>query len=140
MRFAPDLARNLASADAWFDERLRPLIDAFIERSGVDTPPDDRQPFLFEPPEIAELDLGAAGISTVIWTSGYRMDFSWIDGLPLDDQGFPRHRRGVSDVPGLYFLGLPWQHTQTSAALPGVGPDGRYLAGRMGLVPEGLPA
>lgn len=72
-------------------------------------------------------------MSTVIWTTGYRLDYEWID-LPIrDEQGFPRQRRGVSDVPGLYFLGLLWQHTQGSATLPGAILDGRYLAERMGL-------
>jgi putative flavoprotein involved in K+ transport len=128
---APDLAANLAFADGFFDERFKDGVDTFIERAGIDAPQDDGQPFGFEPPEVAELDLAAEGISTVIWTSGYRLDFSWI-GLPIfDAQGAPRHVRGVTDVPGLFFLGLPWQFDQTSATLFGVGRDGAYLAEQM---------
>jgi putative flavoprotein involved in K+ transport len=64
----------------------------------------------------------------VIWTSGYRLDFSWIDLPILDAEGLPRHVRGVTEVPGLFFLGLPWLVDQGSATLFGVGRDGAYLA------------
>jgi putative flavoprotein involved in K+ transport len=131
IRVAPDLAANLQFADGFFDERFRELIDTFIERAGVDAPPDDRQPFNFDPPEVAELDLAGEGISTVIWTSGYRLDFSWIDLPILDDQGSPRQVRGVTEVPGLFFLGLPWMVDQGSATLFGVGRDGAYVAEQM---------
>jgi len=131
VRFAPDLAANLQFADGFFDERFRPGIDTFIERAGVDAQPDDREPFDFEPPTITELDLGAEGVSTVIWTSGYRLDYGWIDLPIFDAQGAPRHARGVSEVPGLFFLGLPWQRDQGSATLFGVGRDGAWLAERM---------
>jgi putative flavoprotein involved in K+ transport len=128
-----DLLANLARADRFFEDRMRLLIDRFIESASIDAPPDDRQPFSFEPPEPADLDLTAAGISTVVWATGYRMDHSWIDLPIFDEQGFPRHRRGVSDVPGLYFLGMPWQHTMASATLAGPAMDGRYLAEALGL-------
>ena len=131
VRFAPDLAANLQFADGFFDERMRPGFDTFIERAGIDAPPDDREPFDYEPPPIAELDLATEGIATVIWTSGYRLDFGWIDLPIFDGQGAPRHVRGVSDVPGLFFLGLPWQRDQGSATLFGVGQDGAWLAERM---------
>jgi putative flavoprotein involved in K+ transport len=134
LRVRPDLADSLARADRFFDERFRSLIDLFIERAGVDAPPDDRKPFDFEPPEELDLDLSEAGISSVIWASGYRLDFGWLDLPILDEFGVPRQDRGVSEVPGLYFLGLPWQHTFVSAALVGVGSDASYLAGRMGLI------
>ena len=91
-------------------------------------------PFDFEPEETLDLDLSVAGISTVIWASGYRLDFGWLNLPILDEYGVPRQDRGVSEVPGLHFLGLPWLHTFVSAALVGVGSDARYLAGRMGLI------
>ena len=128
---AADLEANLAFADAFFDERFRPLIDTFIERSGADAGPDDREPVTFEPEEIAELDLGAAGISTVIWTTGYSLDFRWIDLPILDDLGVPLQVRGVSPIPGLFFLGLPWLRDQGSATLFGVGRDGADLFEQM---------
>ena len=85
-------------------------------------------PFDYEQPEVPELDLAAEGISTVIWTSGYRLDFGWID-LPIPTpRGAPRHVRGMAEIPDLTFIGLPWQLHQGSATLFGVGPDALYLA------------
>jgi hypothetical protein len=75
-----------------------------------------------------------AGITTVLWTSGYRLDFGWLDLPILDEWGVPRQDRGVSDVPGLYFIGLPWLYTQLSPTLVGVGWDAAHLARRMGLI------
>jgi putative flavoprotein involved in K+ transport len=69
----------------------------------------------------------------VLWTTGYRPDFGWIDLPILDDMGFPKQRRGVTGVPGLYFLGLLWQHTQASATLFGPTLDAPYLLDAMGL-------
>jgi putative flavoprotein involved in K+ transport len=66
--------------------------------------------------------------AAVVWATGYRTDHSWI-GLPVvADDGTARHRRGVSDVPGLYFLGLPWQYTRGSALLGWVNNDARFIA------------
>jgi putative flavoprotein involved in K+ transport len=128
VRIAPDLAANLQFADGFFDEQWRGRIDTFIERAGIDAPPDDLQSFAFQPPEVDELDLADEGISTVIWTSGYRLDFGWIDLPIVDAQGVPHHVRGVTEVPGLFFLGLPWLLDQSSATLFGVARDGAYLA------------
>jgi putative flavoprotein involved in K+ transport len=133
LRIAGDLSTNLAKADGFFDERVRPLIDSLIDRAGIDAPPDDREPVDFEPPERSELDLGEAGISTIIWATGYGRDYGWIDAPITDDMGLPRQRRGVTDIPGLYFLGSLWQYTQFSATLGGPAIDGRYLATEMGL-------
>jgi putative flavoprotein involved in K+ transport len=128
-----DLAANLAWADRFFAERFQPIIDAYIDRMGIEAPADDREPFEYEPPRLHELDLSTSGLSTVIWTTGYALDYGWIDLPIFDEQGFPRHRRGVTDVPGLSFLGLLWQHTQASATLFGVALDARHLAMAMGL-------
>ena len=145
LSIASDLSANLARADAFFGKRFRDLCDRFIDRSGIDAPPDDRVPFEFEPPEPRELDLAAHGISSVIWTTGYRLDYGWLDLPILDEQGFPQQRRGVSDVPGLYFLGLLWLRNQLSATLMGPATDARHLAATMGLPPVdpdrvGMPA
>jgi putative flavoprotein involved in K+ transport len=145
LSLAGDLSANLARADAFFAQRFGDLCDRFIERSGIEAPPDDRVPFDFEPPELRELDLAGHGISSVIWTTGYRLDYGWLDLPILDEQGFPRQQRGVSDVPGLYFLGLLWQRNQLSATLMGPAADARHLAATMGLPPVdpdrvGMPA
>jgi putative flavoprotein involved in K+ transport len=64
----------------------------------------------------------------VLWANGFRPDFSWID-LPLfDEQGWPVQQRGVTDVPGLYFVGLHWLHKRKSSLLFGVGEDAAHIA------------
>ncbi len=129
-RFAADLSTNLAFADAFFDERFKDLIESFTERAGLNLPPDDRVPFELDVPEVTELDLRAEGISTVLWTTGYAPDYGWLDLPVLDELGVPRHVRGISEVPGLTFIGLLWQHTQASANFVGVAADADYLASR----------
>ena len=140
LRLAPDLSANLAFADGFFDERFKKLADTYIERAGIDALPDERQPFDFEPPQPDSLDLAASGIWTVLWTTGYRLSYPWLELPILDELGFPRQRRGVTDVPGLYFVGLLWQHNQGSATLFGVGADTRHIAAHMGLpIPDDVP-
>jgi putative flavoprotein involved in K+ transport len=136
LRLAGDLPDRLAAADRFFDERFRELADAYIERAGIGAPPDDRVPVTFEPPVLEELDLRRAGIGTVLWATGYGLDYGWVKAPILDEYGFPRHQRGVTDIPGLYFLGLLWQHNQASATLFGVSHDARHLAAQMGLRPS----
>jgi putative flavoprotein involved in K+ transport len=132
VRFAADLNANLEFADRFFDERLRPLFEAYIERSGAEAGPDDGvPPFRFEVPEVTELDLAAEGISTVIWTSGYRFDHSWIELPILDADGIPRQTDGLTEVPGLAFIGLPWMRDMGSATLLGIGRDATILAERL---------
>jgi len=133
VQFAPGLSISLDRADAFFGERLQPMIERYIALAGLDVPSDDREPVLFDPPDVEELDLDAAGITTVLWTTGYRPEFGWIDLPILDDLGFPKQRRGVTDVPGLYFLGLLWQHTQASATLFGPTLDAPHLLDAMGV-------
>lgn len=129
-RFAPDLEANLAFADAFFDQRFRSVFEAMAERAGIDLPPDDRAAFAFDVPEVTDLNLPAEGISTVLWTTGYAPDYGWLDMPVVGEFGLPRHKRGISEVPGLTFIGLLWQHTQASANFGGVAADADYLASR----------
>ncbi len=129
--FAPDLAASLERADRFFDERFRPRIEAYIAAAGLDVPPDDRVSVEHEPDGIDAIDLLDAGISTVIWTGGYGLDYGWIDAPIFGERGYPEQRRGVTSVPGLYFVGLLWQHTQGSATLFGVSLDARFIADRI---------
>lgn len=130
--FAADLAANLAYADGWFDQRWRPLFDRYIEAAAVDAPAEEPPQVAFEPSEIAELDLAAEGVSTVLWTSGYRLDYSWIDLPVFDADGIPRQVDGVAvDVAGLSFIGLPWLRDQGSATLFGVQRDAERLISRL---------
>jgi putative flavoprotein involved in K+ transport len=77
------------------------------------------------------LDLAAAGITAIIWATGYALDFDWIEIDAFDAQGRPVHERGVATVPGLYFLGLPWLSRRASAFIWGVWHDAEYLAGHV---------
>jgi putative flavoprotein involved in K+ transport len=70
-------------------------------------------------------------VDAVIWATGYRSDFSWIDTPVLGPDGRPQHRRGVTNLPGLYFLGLTWQHTRGSALIGWVRDDAEHIAGRI---------
>ena len=70
-------------------------------------------------------------VDAVIWATGYRSDYSWIEAPVLGADGRLQHRRGVTEVPGLYFLGLSWQHTRGSALIGWVKDDAEFLAGRI---------
>jgi putative flavoprotein involved in K+ transport len=123
VRFAPDLPATLAFADAFFEDRFRAVCDTYVERQGVDLPPDAPGQVAYEPPIVTELDLAADGISTVLWTSGYRPDFGWIHLPVIDELGLPRQNAGISDVPGLGFIGTPWMVDMGSANLVAVERD-----------------
>jgi putative flavoprotein involved in K+ transport len=139
LTFAGDLSVSLERADRLFDERFRPIIDTFAERAGIEAPPAENRPVTHQPAELTELDLSAAGISTVIWATGYDLDYRWIDAPIFDTRGYPRNVRGVAPVPGLYFLGLLWQHTVASASLIGPELDAPYLVEAMGRQALGRP-
>lgn len=129
VRLAPDLANNLEQADATA-RRIRETIDEHIARHGIDAPtePPYVAPWTPDPDqETPELDLTAHGITTVLWSIGFKPNFRWINADLIDPRGYPRHRRGVTDVDGLYFLGLPWQHTWGSGRFSGVARDAEHL-------------
>jgi putative flavoprotein involved in K+ transport len=67
-------------------------------------------------------------VAAVIWATGFRLDHSWVDVPIFDEAGRLVHRRGVTESPGLYFLGLTWQHTRGSALLGWVKDDAEYIA------------
>jgi putative flavoprotein involved in K+ transport len=131
VRFAEDLGENLRFADAFFDERFRARCDTFAERAGEDLPPDEPEQFAFEVPEVTELDLAAEGISTVLWTSGYRASFAWIEPDVLDANDLPVTDGGRTTVPGLGFIGTPWLVDMGSANLVGVARDAEALVARL---------
>jgi putative flavoprotein involved in K+ transport len=129
---APDLAESLANGDAMYASFLD-RVDAHIEHHALAMPQDPAaRAMLSDPSCVAEplrqLDISADGIGAVIWATGYGVDFSWIDVPVLDARGEPVHRRGVTKVPGLYFLGLQWLSKMSSSFLSGVGDDAADLA------------
>ena len=126
---APDLKENLARVDK-FEADLVIAIDAYIATHGLDMPEEilPAWPDGYNADVITELDLQAAGITSVIWAIGYRFDFSWVRVPVFDGDGYPLQQRGVTAYPGLYFLGLPWLHTPKSGLLFGVGEDAAHIA------------
>ena len=135
MHFAPDLASNLARGDADYLSILN-AADAYAVRTGLDLPeePDARKvepdPACVVDP-IRQLDLADAGITSIVWATGYALDFGWLKVDAFDQRGRPVHHRGVSEVPGMYFLGLPWLSRRASAFIWGVWHDAKYLAGHI---------
>ncbi|MDR6954254.1 putative flavoprotein involved in K+ transport [Ancylobacter sp. 3268] len=127
MRFAADLKANLDAADKVYNG-INALIDRHIADKGIEAPPASVYVPLWEPAEEpAELDLAAAGITSVIWATGFRPDWSFV-GLPIfDGTGYPVQRRGVTAVPGLYVLGLPWLWTWGSGRFLGVAADAEHI-------------
>jgi putative flavoprotein involved in K+ transport len=132
MRFAPDLASNLAAGDASY-LALLDAADAYVAREKLDLPEEpsardtEAEPACVTAP-ILQLDLHAAGINSIIWATGYALDFGWLQVDAFDERGAPVHRRGISDVPGLYFLGLSWLSRRASAFIFGVHHDAAHLA------------
>lgn len=148
----PDLILNRAGSLYWW------LVDSVLTR---DTPPGRRAAAAFHSrgaplirisirqlqnvgveqlPRVDRVEDGAPVLSdgrrvdpgTVIWATGYRPNYEWIAGLATDADGWPLHIRGVSpSSPGLYFVGIPFQHALTSGLLGGVGRDARYVAERI---------
>jgi putative flavoprotein involved in K+ transport len=123
---AEDAEELLAAADAVHDD--------FVARAeaevslGLELPPDDRETAPRTPvPAIAELDLERAGVTSVVWCTGYRLDLGWVDAPVLDAEGEPVQVRGVTPVPGFYFLGLHWMHTFGSGLISGVSNDAAVL-------------
>jgi len=132
LHFAADLAESVAHGDAAYMGFLD-LVDTHIARQGLDMPaePSARVPPP-DPPGFAatprQLILAQAGIGSVLWCTGYGFDYGWIDLPVLTERGEPRHRDGITDVPGVYFLGLPWLSRMNSSFLSGVGDDAARLA------------
>jgi putative flavoprotein involved in K+ transport len=126
---APDLHENLAQADKFEAEFVR-AIDEFIGQRGIGAP-EERLPALrdgYGTESPAELDLAAAGITNVIWATSYKFDFALVRLPIFDSDGYPIQKRGVTDYPGLYFVGLPWLHDAKSGLIYGTGPDAEHVA------------
>jgi len=125
--FSADLKQNLDQADAVADS-IKNTIDKYIDANGICAPVEPRYQPLWQPDaEVLELDYIAEGITTIIWSIGFHADYRWIELPIFDGKGYPGHHRGVTMVPGLYFLGLPWQYTWGSGRFSGVARDAKYL-------------
>jgi putative flavoprotein involved in K+ transport len=132
LQVAPDLARTIENGDSYYLAVLDKA-DAYIKENNLDFP-DEPEARLIDPaPDcmtnpLLQLNLAEAGITSIIWATGYALDYSWLNVGTFDEKGRPAHERGVSTVPGLYFLGLPWLSCRASPFIWGVWRDAQYLA------------
>src|SRR3984957_7227698 len=132
MGFAPDLGDNIARGDAYYLSLLDEC-NAYAVRNGLDLPAEPDAHRLAPDPQclvqpVLELDLARAGVTSILWATGYAADFSWLQVYAFDSRGKPQHQRGVSSEPGVSFLGLPWLSRRGSSFIWGVWHDARYLA------------
>ncbi len=133
--FAPDLADNITRGDASYLSLLDEA-DEYAERNGLDLPTEPAARELGPLPAdalepIRSVDLAAAGVTSVIWATGFTADYGWLSVDAFDEHGRPAHTRGVSTEPGVYFLGLPWLSRRGSSFIWGVWHDAHYLAEQM---------
>ncbi|WP_181763682.1 flavin-containing monooxygenase [Streptomyces albidus (ex Kaewkla and Franco 2022)] len=131
IRFAPDLKQNISQGDANYLSLLQEA-DAYIERNGLDLPEEPGAHHLQPDPEcvtnpLLQLDLTGAGVTSIVWATGFTQDYSWLKVDAFDETGRPQHRRGISSEPGVFFLGLPWQSRRGSSFLWGVWHDAGFL-------------
>lgn len=135
MRFSSDLAHNIARGDANYLSLLD-MADAYAAEHGLDLPEEPEARRIEPDPDcmtnpLLALNLAEAGVTSIIWATGYAQDFGWIETDAFDEKGRPVHERGVSRVPGLYFIGLPWLSRRASSFIWGVWHDADYLAGHI---------
>lgn len=132
VRFADDLADNIARGDdSYF--ALLDRADDYVRRNGLDLPeePEARRR-LADPTCLAhplrELDLARAGVNSIVWATGFGLDYGWLKVDAIDARGRPRHRQGIADAPGIYFIGLPYLARRGSSFIWGVWHDAKAIA------------
>ncbi|WP_088342981.1 MULTISPECIES: MSMEG_0569 family flavin-dependent oxidoreductase [Rhodomicrobium] len=150
--FEDDLEKNLDAADAVYNG-ICALIDKHIDEAGISAPPGGRYEPVWRPGDPAnpaaeapprrlwqrafspaipdkahlQLDPVAAGITSVVWSTGFRSDYGWVRLPMFDGSGYPIHQRGVTAIDGVYVVGLPWLHSWGSGRFIGVGRDADFI-------------
>jgi putative flavoprotein involved in K+ transport len=132
LQFADDLGRNIRDGDTNYLALLDEA-DAYVAREGLNAPEEPEAKIIGSDPAcvaqpLRQLDLAAADICSIIWATGYRQDFGWLQVDALDADGRPRHQNGIAAEPGIYFLGLPWLTMRGSSFIWGVWEDAAMLA------------
>ncbi len=128
LQFGDDLAQNLDNADSVYNG-ICSLIDKHIADQKIDAPPGQHYAPVWQPPagSAPPLDLEASGVSTIVWATGFRSDWRFVD-LPLcNAAGYPTHTRGITTIDGLYLVGMPWLHTWGSGRFLNVGRDAAFV-------------
>ena len=137
LTFADDLQANIAHGDKNYLSVLEEA-DDFVRRNNLDLPEDPEARKTWPDPEsltnpIHALDLARENITSVIWATGYKLDFGWLDIGEYDVRGRPLHSRGISSEPGLYFVGLPWLSRRGSSFIWGVWHDAKFIADQIAI-------
>ncbi|SFD97494.1 flavin-containing monooxygenase [Roseivivax sediminis] len=137
IRIADDLVDNLLEGDRAYLDVLREA-DEYVVRNGIDLPPEpeaweiEPDPACVTDP-VRAVDLKAENVSTIIWATGFRFDFSWLDVNAFHEDGTPFHKRGISAENGIYFLGLPELTNRASSFIYGCWYDAKYIATHIGV-------
>lgn len=140
--FQPNASSNVRYADE-FSRHVKQLIDEYIQTHQVLAPlaaidlddmPDEEAACVSD---LTKLDLVEAAITSIIWTTGFRGDFSYLPLSVLNDEQLPKHRNGIGAVEGLYFIGLPWLRKRQSAIILGIKEDAEFIVSH--IVRSGLP-
>ncbi len=134
LALAPDLEDNLTKGDESL-ANFKKSVDDYVAKNELDVPEESTpadSPCSLEhsaSAPILELDLRAAGITSIIWATGFGNDYDWLKLPLLDERGEPLHERGITQLPGIYFLGLRWLYKRKSGFLSFGGPaeDATYL-------------
>ncbi len=131
LQFDQSVGECVRFADAGAAQ-IRELVDEYIAARGIVAPPAEHDPAdddCLDPDALqGPTRVGAEAVGTVIWSTGFDGDFSWLRLPVLDGGGHPIHQDGVSPVPGVFFVGLPWLRTRRSGIIPGVDADGAWIA------------
>lgn len=115
-------------------EKIKGIVESYLTASGTEAAPLESDPADQTDPEclcaenIEQLDLKKAGITSVIWSSGFSGDFSWLDIPESLKDGAPSHTNGISGIPGLYYAGFPWLRKRKSGIIAGIDEDARYIS------------
>ena len=137
MRFESDLAKNIANGNS-YTLSLLDQADEYVIRNGLDFPLEPEAREVLPDPDcvtnpILEINLEKAGINSIVWATGFDVDFGWLKVNALDENGKPKHDRGISTESGIYFLGLPWQSRRGSSFIWGVWQDAKFVADQIQL-------
>ncbi|MEM9687466.1 MAG: MSMEG_0569 family flavin-dependent oxidoreductase [Bacteroidota bacterium] len=129
INFKDDLTFNLDAADKTY-ARIQRNIDEYIHNNNITAPKESPYKPMWAPSAANSkpIDYKNEGITSVIWCTGFKVDFKWVDFPVYDAKGFPIYKRGITKEPGLYFIGLPWLHTWGSGRFSHVAHDAEYIS------------
>ena len=132
LQFDDSARENVIFGDT-MSARFKQMIDDYVQREGIDAPAPEPDPADEPDPEarcvtdVDQLDLREAGVTTIIWATGFTASFDWLKVPALDDAGVPIHKRGISSVDGVYFAGFPWLSKRKSGVIYGINEDARRV-------------